>query len=245
VSNPGRRAAQAAVRPLNLAPVGIGAMAAGGLAAVGLGPAAVALAGLSLVTWGALVAWDVVSGAPKPPPRLRSARLEALLGAVGDAAARVRAALDAPDAAFAPALAELRGDCADLVSAARSAATRGDSLFVALAAQDPKALRDDAAQRAHLAETARDPEVRRSLQAAAEARARTLAAWDEVYAAHERICAELIAAEATLGELHARAVNLSLQAPEATSAVATEVKEIRSRLQLLERAAEATLLEVG
>lgn len=248
----GTRLFGAAVRPLNLLPVGLGAITATGLALIGLPPIAVAVGALSLGTWGALMAWDLVA-APKPaaPPDpargIASPRLQGHLAALHEVGARVRARIEAHDGVLTSSLAELLAECQELLDAADGAARRGDAVLSMLAEVDRTALTAERDQRAREAREARDPEVRTALTAAAEAKARELATWQSLATLANRIAAELVAADAAMDELNVRVARMTLDDPgsaESGLPVREQVKGLASRLNTLERAAQATLEEI-
>jgi hypothetical protein len=151
--------------------------------------------------------------------------------------------------------AELEGDLAarddvsgGLLDSADETALRGDTLYAWLRSHDPNAIHQEARDRADAAHRARDVEVARSLRTAADAKARQLETYRELRALLDRISAELVAAEATLDELHARVMKLTLSDPGdavAGLSVGQDLAELRKRLQVLEKSAAATLREVG
>lgn len=249
-----RRAVDAATRPMNLVAPGVGTLAAGGLVAMGMPPLALAIGALSLSAWGAMVAWDLASPAPaKPPPERRppeidSVELKRLLTAVYRAAWNVRRQVDEHEGVLSSSLLELRAECEGLLDSADETALRGDTLYAWLRSHDPNAIHQEARDRADAAHRARDVEVARSLRTAADAKARQLETYRELRALLDRISAELVAAEATLDELHARVMKLTLSDPGdavARLSVGQDLAELRKRLQVLEKSAAATLREVG
>lgn len=250
----GRRLIQAAVKPLNMLPPGLGVVTAGGLLVAGLPPLALAVGALSLGTWGALVAWDLATPPPPPPPPpdplegIRSPALRARLEGVQAAAARVQRRLAAPDSAMASSLVELEAEATELLDAAFRAARRGDAVEALLGSVDHAGLAQAVAERAATARRASDPEVARALTQAAAAKERELETWRELEALGGRIHAELVAAEAALDELHARLALVMLDQPDAEAAggaqVRQQVHEMAERLQILERSAARTLQEV-
>lgn len=254
---PGRRFLDAAVKPLHLLPPGLGAMAAGGLLVAGFPPLAIAVGALSMGAWGAMVAWDLVTPAPPvptpPPPDplagIRTERLRALLMAVRRAGARVTEQVEAHDGAVSPSLVEIAAECEELLVAAGEATRRADGLWTQLSAVDQAVLGREQADRAAAASHAADPEVARALQLAADAKSREMTTWRELGRLVERIAAELVAAEASLDELHARVIRVTHDDPADASAggaqVRDQVKELAGRLQVLERSAAETLKEIA
>ncbi len=260
---PGRRFLDAAVKPLHLLPPGLGAMAAGGLLVAGFPPLAIAVGALSMGAWGAMVAWDLVTPAPPvptpPPPDplagIRTERLRALLMAVRRAGARVTEQVEAHDGAVSPSLvASPAATSSSSHSAAIStrdgeATRRADGLWTQLSAVDQAVLGREQADRAAAASHAADPEVARALQLAADAKSREMTTWRELGRLVERIAAELVAAEASLDELHARVIRVTHDDPADASAggaqVRDQVKELAGRLQVLERSAAETLKEIA
>ncbi len=249
----GSRLVGTAARPLNLLPVGLGGAAALGLVMAGLPPLALAVGALSLGTWGALVAWDLVS-APKPEPApgpattLASPRLQGQLDGLVVAAAAVQARIQAHEGVLSPSLAELNAECQHLLEAATGAALRGDTVLTMLAGVDQDALIRERDLRGRQARDASDPEVRRSLTSASEAKAREIETWQSLSTLANRIAAELVAADAALDELNVRVARMTLDDPgsaETGGQVREQVKELSGRLNMLERAAQATLAEVG
>lgn len=253
----GRRLLDAAVKPLHLLPPGLGIATAGGLLVAGLAPLAAAVGALSLGTWGAMVAWDLASPAPPPPApppppdpldAIASPELRNLLFGVQAAAARVLQRIEGHDGALSASLAEIQAECQDLLGAALDAARRGDAIVRMLGDIDPKELQLAAEDRASGARRAADPEVSRALQDAASAKERELQTWRELARLVERIKAELIAAEASLDELHARVARVMLDDPGEAAAggpqVRRQISEMAERLHVLERSAEKTLREV-
>lgn len=250
-----RRLVNAAVKPLHLVPAGLGTAAAAGLLAAGMAPLAAAVGLLSLGTWGAMVAWDLVSPTPPPPPppdpteAIRAPHLRSLLGAVLAANARVRERVEAHDGALTPALVELAGEADELVSAALDATRRGDAADALLSGLDAAGLAREVEERRELARRAADPEVRRSMSEAAEAKARTLEAWRELRRVIDRIAAELVATEAALDELQARVARVTIDDPGAPGAGGAQVRlqlhELSTRLHTLERSAADTLKEMA
>lgn len=250
---PPSRLLSAATRPLHLVPPGLGAVAAGGLLAAGLPPVAIAVGLLSVGTWGAMVAWDLLTPPPAPPPppdpaeTLQAPRLRALVGAVIEASERVRARLDDHPEALAAVAPELRAEEAALLEAAISAAKRGDAVWRLLQGVDPSALRREIGERRDAVQRTADPDVARSLQQAAEAKEREFNGWRDLAGIVDRIEADLVAADAALDELQVRVVKLALQEPGTGTGleVRQQVKDLAERLHILERSAEATLREVG
>lgn len=250
-----RRLVNAAVKPLHLVPAGLGTVVAAGLLAVGMSPLAAAVGLLSLGTWGAMVALDLRSKPGPPPPpsdpaeAVRTPHLRGLLRAVLAANARVRARVAAHDGALTLTLVELAGEADELVSAALDAARRGDAAVALLSGLDGAALAQDVEERRALALRASDPEVRRSMSEAAEAKARTLESWRELQRVVDRISAELVATEAALDELHARIARLTIDDPGDPGAGGAQVRaqlhELSTRLHALERTAAETLKEMA
>lgn len=249
----GNRLIDAAARPLNLLPAGLGVVTAAGLTLAGLPPIGIAVGALSLGTWGALVAWDLLSAprpapAPGPAKAIASPRLQAHLESLLEVGARVRARIDSHDGVLTPSLAELHAECQLLLDAATGAARRGDAVLSLLAEVDRDALVRERDLRVREARESNDPEVRRALTAAAEAKSRELGTWESLATLANRITAELVAADAAMDELNVRVVRVTLDDPgsdESGRRVREQVKELASRLNVLERAAQATLEEVG
>ena len=253
-----KRLMRAAAKPLNLLPAGVGAVTAAGLAVGGLPPVAIAVGALSLASWGALVAWDMVSAPsenPEPDPAagIASPGLQAHLQSLMDVGGRIRARIDAHEGMLTPSLVELRAECQELIEAATGAALRGDTLVALLADVDRAALLAERDQRVREAREAGDPEVERALTAAAEAKTREIQTWQSLATLANRIAAELVAADAAMDELNVRVVRVTLEDPGAAEdgigepgqRVREQVKALASRLNGLERAAKATLEEVG
>lgn len=248
-----RRAVDAATRPVHLVPPGVGITAAGSLLALGQAPLAVVVGGLSMLTWGAMVAWDLATPpAPPepepPPPGLDAPHLQKALDAVRAAAASVREPIDAHDGVLGASLLEIRVAADGLVDSAEGLARRGDAVYRYLRTYDPAEIQREADQLARASQGARDAETAASLASAAEAKRKQLATWKELRAQHDRIEAELIAVEAELDSLHARVVHLTLNDPGDTSAGASIGRELASlgtRMSMLEKAAAATLSEVS
>ncbi len=250
----------AAVRPLHLAPAAVGIAGSAGLLAVGgvaLAPLAVALGGLSVSAWGAMVAWDVVTHTAKPREPEKRVPLSTGISAVHlrraiDAIeARYRAVaerIDAHEGVLTGSLLEVRSDCEGLVEGAVGMARRGDSIHGYLQSTDPAAIEREAEDRGRAARNARDPGTAEAFRSAEEAKRRQLATWTALRQLHDRIVAELVAAESALDELQARVVKVTLQDPGevvADGAVGREVKALRERISILEQSAAKTLLEVG
>lgn len=253
-----KRLVNAAVKPLNLVPAGVGTAAAAGLLVAGLAPVAAAVGLLSLGTWGAMVAWDLATPPPAPPPpppppdpaaTIRTPQLQSLLRAVLAASGRVRARVEAHDGVLTPTLVELGGEADELVAAAVDATRRGDAAAALLGTLDAAGLAREVDERRAVARRATDAEVRRSLSEAAEAKARTLETWRELRRLIDRIGAELVATEAALDELHARVARVSLDDPGDPAAggaqVRTQLHELSTRLHALERSAADTLKEMA
>jgi hypothetical protein len=249
------RAAKAALRPLNMAPVALGVATSAGLLVAGLAPVAVLVGGLSMATYGAMVLFDAASPPPAPPPRgpdraeIASLRLRKALVDVDRAAARVVATLDGHDGAIGPSLVEVRADCDALVEQATELARRGDAAHRALTATDPAELERDAQARLAAARATADSEAARAHRQAAEARRRQLEHWTELRRTHDRVEAELGSVVATLDELQVRLVRLTLQDPALAvrdgADASREMKALRERVGILERSARLTLEEVG
>jgi hypothetical protein len=251
------RAVDAATRPLHLAPLGVGALVGGGLLALGMPPLALLVGGLSVSTWGALVGWELLGPAPatsSPPPvpdrsGLRSLVLRKALQDVDAAARRVQDRLAAQDGVLGAAFAELQADVRALVEQAEALAARGDAVHAFLMEHDPAIIERDVQARLVAARNVADPEAARSFRSAAESKRRQLEAWSGLRALHERVSAELVAVEATLGELDARVVRLSVEDPagaaRAGADAGREIRDVRERVGRLEQAAAKTLREVG
>lgn len=243
----------AATRPLHVLPPAIGVIGAGGLLVAGLPPLALALGALSLGTWGALTAWELVTP-PKPPPpppdptaSIQAPELRSQLRAVLDAAERVRLRIEEHDGVLDSSLAELLAEQRDLVSAATTTARRGDAVWRLLGAVDPNLLRREIEERRAAARRAADPEVARSLEAAAAAKEREMETWRGLAGLVDRIRAELVAADAALDELHARVVRLTLDDPAAMvdADIGGQLRSMAERLHGLERTVDATLREMA
>jgi hypothetical protein len=248
-----RRTFNAAVRPVNLLAPGLGTAVAGSLLTAGLPPLALAVGALSALTWGAMVAWDVVS---KSDPTAPVAALEpelaapfgALLQAVEESAQAVMDRIDAHDGAVGTTLLEVRADCVALVEAARRLAQRGDTVHRWMITHDSDDVRAQIKELGEAQKRARDKAAAASFEAAVQARRNELKARDGIRDIGERIIAELVATDAGLDELHARVVALTLSDPAdadaRSDAVARDVRALRDQVSLLEKAAAATLLEV-
>lgn len=247
------RVVTAATRPLHLLAPGVGIAAAGGLLAVGLPPLAVAVGALSLGTWAALTGWELVQRPPAPPPppdpasELRAPDLRERLRAVLDAAARVTAHVHGHEGVLDGTLAELEAEQQELVTAATSAARRADKVWLLLGAVDPAALQREVEERRAAARAARDPEVARPYEEAADAKERELATWRSLARLLERARAELVAAEAALDELRARVARLMLEDPGVGLGgdIRAQVRSLSERLHGVERAVDDTLRELG
>ena len=178
---------------------------------------------------------------------LRAPSLRALVRSILEASDKVHRQLEAQDEALAAVSVEIRGEEAELVEAALAAARRGDHIWQMLQAVDPNQLRQEVAARRTAAERALDPDVARSLKEAAEAKEREMASWRDLAGLVDRIEADLVAADAALDELHVRVVRLAAQEPGTAGGleVRQQVKDLAERLHILERSAEATMLEVG
>ncbi|MEQ1571843.1 MAG: hypothetical protein ABMA64_39820, partial [Myxococcota bacterium] len=162
------RALSASVRPLHLAPLGVGAAVGAGLLAFGLAPLAVAVAAVSGGTWLALVAVELSAAPPPPPSRDRSAGAQT---AVERAAARVSARIASEDGVLGASMAEVAASVRALVDQAAALAARGDAIAAVLAEHDTAAVATAAERLREQARAARDPGARASLASAAEARA--------------------------------------------------------------------------
>lgn len=249
---PGSRLIGAAAKPLNLLPVGLGGITAAGLLLGGLPPLAIAVGALSFGTWAALVAWDLVSAprpvaTPEPAARLLSPRLQGHLDSLNAVGASVRGRIDGHEGVLTPSLAELNAECQHLLEAATGAAKRGDVVLSMLAGVDRAALTLERDLRVREARAANDPEVRRSLTAASEAKAREIETWQSLATLANRISAELVAADAAMDELNVRVARMTLDDPGAADPggqLRDQVKGLASSLNTLERAAQATLEEV-
>ncbi len=249
------RALHAAFRPLHAFPAVAGGVAAVGLVAAGLLPVAVAVGGLSAVTWCALVTWEILhrpagasppaasAGGPAPLPAGLPAR--PALAAVEAAAARVQSRLHAHDGVLAGALAELAAE-AEAV-AAREAAARADAAGALLATADlpARAAAVEAAQRRAAAAPAATQDT---LRAAAARQSIALDTWRGLGPLADAIDAELALAAATLDELDARAARLALEDPAAGPAAGQALRDglhsLTTRLSGVERAAAQTLKEL-
>jgi hypothetical protein len=243
-----RRAARAAARPLHLVPPGAGAVAAAGLIALGQAPFAAAVGLLAAGAWGALVAWDLLTPPPPPAPdgpTFRSPAVREAHARVEAAARRVVARALGHDGSLGPALVELSAEAEDLLSAATLAAQRADAALALLSEADlPRRERELTAARARARE-ARDPPLRAALTEAAERQAAALQTWAGLRQLVDRIQAELAVVLAALDELDARVARLGLDDPgSAGPALQTELHDLSTRLQALERAAAQTLLEM-
>jgi hypothetical protein len=249
-----RKALDASVRPINLVAPGVGAAAAASLLALGLPPLALTAGALSIVTWGALVAWDIATspGAPAAAAArvpFAAKDVERAHQAIAAAADRVRVAIDRHDGVLTDSLVELLANCDELVDSAARMAGRGDAVYAFLRSHDPVAIERAAEEHLRSARSVRDEAARTSLEAAAEAKRRQLATWQELRNLYDRIVAELISVEATLDELHARVVKLTFEDPglavEASQQVGADLKTVRERVRVLEQSAAATLREIS
>jgi hypothetical protein len=252
------RALVAATRGSNIVPPGLGIAAAGGLLAVGLAPVAAVVGALSAVTWGALVAWDLAGSPgpgpgpgsnpdPDPDPDLAPHFAQALT-AIRAAAARVREPIDQHDGVLSDSLLEVGAATDDLVSRAEALVRRGDAIARHIRGSDPQRIEQEMQQREASAASMRDAAAAASLRMAADAKRRELATWAELRDQHARIVAELVAVESSLDALRARVVALTLNDPGDASAGATigaELHELGERLDVLERAAAATIRSIG
>lgn len=252
----GHRALDAAVRPVNLTPLGVGILAGGGLLATGLAPLSILVGGLSLVTWGTLVLVDVAASAgaaPVPAPArtdgIAALHLRDAMADVRAAAERVRLEIGRHDGVIGASLLEIEADCDALVEQALALAHRGDGIHRFLVAHDRDAIQREVDARLASARQAADGEASRAFRSAAEAKRRQLELWTELRGQHDHIAAELVAVEAALDELHARVVRLALLDPtdvaRAGADASREVKVLRERMEILERSAARTLQEVG
>ena len=251
------RALVAATRGSNLVPPGLGIAAAGGLLAAGLAPVAAVVGALSAVTWGALVAWDLAGPArasappPAPAPDDRDAlapHFAEAVAAIRAAAARVRDPIDHHDGILSDSLLEVGAATDELVERAEALVLRGDAIARHVTANDPQRIQKEIEQREASAASMRDAAAAASLRVAADAKKRELATWTELRDQHARIVAELVAVESSLDALRARVVALTLNDPGDAAAGATigaELHELGERLDVLERAAAATIRSIG
>lgn len=247
------RLLSAATRPLHLLPPGLGVIAAGGLLVAGLPPLAIAVGVLSLGTWAALTGWEMAGGAPPPSPPpdplagIQAPELRDQLRSVLAAADRVRAQVEGHDGVLDGSFVEILAEQTELVTAATATARRADKVWALLRTVDPASLQGEVADRRAAARRAVDPEVRRSLEEAAAAKAREIDAWRSLAGLVDRVRAELVAADAALDELHARVVRLMMDDPSAAAdaSVATQVRSLAERLHGLERSVDATLKEMA
>ncbi|MCA9489960.1 MAG: hypothetical protein KC621_08555 [Myxococcales bacterium] len=255
----GARFVNAAVRPLHLAPAAVGLVGSAGLLVLGLAPLAVALGGLSVSAWGAMVAWDLVSqpaALPGPKEADRSQPLSRGISALHlrravdeleEKSRRVRKRIDAHDGVLSGSLLEVRADCDGLLAGSVAMARRGDTIHAYLQSSDPMLIEREAEDRERAARGARDPATAEAFRSAAEAKRRQLQTWTQLRQLHDRIVAELVSAGAALDELDARVVRVTLDDPGESRdvTVGREVKALRERISILEQSAAKTLQEVA
>lgn len=254
-----QRLVRAATRPAQLRLLAGGAAAAG--AAAGLGVAldsplpALAVAALTALGWAATTAWDALydrslaEPAPSEALPIEDPALRTRLAAVREAAAAVRAAVEAVEGPMEGHLAEALGSCRELEEGAVRLAERGDVLLRVAAEAADDTLRGKAEDYEARARAARDREAReRWKEAAARTRAQIGHA-RELYAAVERIHAELAAVEGALGELRARVLKVGASGLDEGEVPGAEVRAtlrtMDDELTSLEKAARATLREVS
>jgi hypothetical protein len=248
-------ALRAVVRPINLVAPGVGSAAAAGLLFLGMPALALTAGALSIVTWGALVAWDLVvpqapalPGEPERKP-FAAAGIERSWQSIRAAADRVRSAVDRHDGVLTGSLVELLADCEELVDSARGMASRGDAVHGYLRSHDPAEMARVAEDHVRSARSVRDPAARSSLEAAAGAKRRQLETWQELRTLYDRILAELVNVEAALDELHARVVKLTFDDPavaaDASERVGADLRSVRERVRVLEQSAAATLRDLS
>lgn len=248
-----RRALSASIRPRHLIPPALGIAASVSLLLVDLVPFAFATALLSFVAWATLVTRELLSSSPQAiaesTPTLESVQLARAHRAILSAADRVRTSARSHDGALSDSLGDVVIHCDELVVASAAMAARGDALFRFLRVHDPSELRRMADEHTRAARSMKDAEVAGSLRSAAEAKRRQLETIEELRTLYDRILAELLAVEATLGELHARVVKLTFEDPAYALSVAGtvggELSSVRQRVQRLERSAAATLRELS
>ena len=202
---------------------------------------------------GALVAWDLAGSAPVPEPEAEpepdvAPHFAEALAAIRAAAARVRDPIDHHDGILSDSLLEVGAATDDLVARAEALVRRGDAIGRHVSGTDPQRIEREIQQREASAASMRDPAAAASLRVAADAKRRELSTWAELRDQHARIVAELVAVESSLDALRARVVALTLNDPgdaAAGESIGAELHELGERLDVLERAAAATIRSIA
>lgn len=248
-----RRIFDASVHLRNLLPPAIGLIASLSFMIAGFVKFAILACFFALATWVILVARTLrapsLSTILNEDPPLESVQLARAKRSILIAADQVRSAAAGHHGVLSTSLLDVVTHCNALVTASSVVASRGDALFRFLRIHDPSELRRMADEHTRAARGMRDPEVAGSLRSAADAKRRQLETLEELRTLYDRILAELLAVEATLGELHARVVKLTFDDPAhavtMAGSVNGELESIKQRVQRLERSAAATLRELS
>jgi uncharacterized protein YicC (UPF0701 family) len=211
------------------------------------------------VAYGALVAWDLVSGKGKrgAPSAAAPAELSEDLSQYTDAQtqAAVRAILAARKAidqtlAETPpevqehldnALASVR----ELEDRAASLARRGEDVSRYLKTTDVRVVQADVDALARRVATANDPEAKAQYVAAHQARKEHLDVLRDLWNAKERIGATLLSIAATMEGLPAKIVRMRALDAQATDQLSGDVKEELDRMNTEIRSFEDTLKTIA
>lgn len=220
---------RAALRPRQLLLLGAALALTGGVALSADHWLPGVLAGL-----GGGLAWALaVLRAARPRPEIETDRR---LRMVHDAATRLQLALDGDSALHADA----RAACEALEARAEALAERAHTLRAAREELPGAGLQAELVELRKRAAAANDPVTAQKWREAVSRKDLQLRALVEVDAAIERIDAELAAVEARVGELHARLVAM----PD-PAMLTPPLRELDREMSAMERAASATLKELG
>lgn len=231
------------------------------LGAAGVGAAALhswAIVALGGVAYGALVAWDLVSGDKKkePPggprvvdetPKLRDpseyddpqtqSAVRMILGAKQEIDAALAETPDDVQANLVMALASVT----ELEERAAKLALRSEDLAAYLSKRDPRVAQQDVEQLARRIQATQDPEARSQYESAHAAKKELVQTLVELGNARERIQATMLSIAATLEGLPAKIVRMRALDAHAMDKLGGDVKEELDRMNGEIRTFEETL----
>ena len=247
-----KRVAQAATGVVNLVVVGSAALGAAALhswAILALGGAA----------YGALVAWDLVTGkrsgrtepvAPQmiklqDPSDYNDPSTQAAVRAIVSARLEIDKVLTQTPADVQGHLALALLSVDELEERAAKLAQRGEDLAQYLRTTDPRVVQQDVQTLAQRVAATRDSEARAQYESAHKARQELLQTLQDLIAARERIHASMLSIAATLEGLPAKIVRMRAQDARAMDKLTGDVKEELDRMNGEIRSFEETLKSLG
>jgi hypothetical protein len=250
-----KRVVEAATGVVNIIVAGsaaVGAVALHSWAILAVGGAA----------YGALVAWDLVSGEKKKTTTLRTTH-DPETPKLGDPTdyhdpatqAAVRSILAAKleiDRILADTPDDVRANLAlaltsidELEERAAAMAARSEDIARYLSTTDPRVAQQDVDQLERRIRETRDPEARAQYQSALYARRELVTTLNDLLGARERIHATMLSIAATLEGLPAKIVRMRALDAQAMDALTGDVKEELDRMNGEIRSFEETLKSLG